>query len=81
MSSITSLRGIGLSVPDSQGNFKGVSVPNVWPGHPDYEDVYLRPHDCKIGQGIDYEKWTPLVDPAPRGAFADSLELEEFEDA
>lgn len=34
-----------------------------------------------LPEGIDYERWTRLVSPAPRGEFADRLDvLDLFED-
>ena len=42
-------------MPDKAGNFKGISVPRLWPGHPDYvrqweaEDSYVV-----TGRGLVY---------------------------
>lgn len=34
----------------------------------------------RLSGGIDYKRWTPLVKPAPREAFADRLDLLDEED-
>ncbi len=31
-------------------------------------------------EGIDYDRWTGIVHPSPRSAFADSLDLLDFAD-
>jgi hypothetical protein len=39
------------------------------------------PESSDNPRGIDYERWTRLVNPAPREAFADALDLIEDESA
>lgn len=51
-------------------------------------DVQLEPEveptdwlDSKLWpEGIDYEKWSAVVKPSPRGAFADRLEVVDLVD-
>lgn len=44
----------------------------------------VEPRETHLGSplpdGIEFDRWTPLVSPAPRHAFRDSLELLAFDD-
>lgn len=62
----------------------GQSGGRAWcDAHGSYPSNTVCP-DCfpepDLPEGIDYERFTPLVNPAPREAFADPLDLIEEED-